>query len=220
MFEGYSDKTVDLFWGIRFNNSREWFAPRKEEFNAAVMQPTKDLANELFAWFSDRYGDLHLNLHVSRIYRDARRLFGRGPLKDHIWFSFQTATENRDSAPCFWFEIGADGYSYGIGWWMHAQDAARYRRHIDENEKEFAKIVKALSKNPELVPAGEEYAKSKGHSDDGLRHWYNKRWLHVCHESGYDALCYSPALFDAVKDAYSKLMPLFCFLQKVYEQTE
>ena len=39
MFEGYSDKTVDFFWQIRFNNSREWFQPRKEAFNAVIMQP-------------------------------------------------------------------------------------------------------------------------------------------------------------------------------------
>ena len=33
MFTGYSDKTVDFFWDIRFNNSREWFHPRKDQFN-------------------------------------------------------------------------------------------------------------------------------------------------------------------------------------------
>ena len=37
MFTGYSDKTVDFFWDIRFNNSREWFHPRKDQFNAYIM---------------------------------------------------------------------------------------------------------------------------------------------------------------------------------------
>ena len=26
MFTGYTDQTVDVFWGIRFNNDRAWFA--------------------------------------------------------------------------------------------------------------------------------------------------------------------------------------------------
>lgn len=117
MFEGFSDKTVDFFWQIRFNNSREWFQPRKDEFNAVIMQPTKELANELFGWFQENYPDLHLNLHISRIYRDARRLFGRGPLKDHIWFSFQNEIDKRAEAPCFWFELGCDGYGYGMGFY-------------------------------------------------------------------------------------------------------
>ena len=95
MFTGYTDQTVDVFWGIRFNNDRAWFAEHKQEFQDAVMTPTKALAGELYDWFQENYPDLHLNVHISRIYRDARRLFGRGPLNDHIWFSFQNAIENR-----------------------------------------------------------------------------------------------------------------------------
>ncbi len=100
MFTGYTDQTVDVFWGIRFNNDRAWFAEHKQEFQDAVMTPTKALAGELYDWFQETYPDLHLNVHISRIYRDARRLFGRGPLNDHIWFSFQNAIENRGEAPC------------------------------------------------------------------------------------------------------------------------
>ena len=121
MFTGYSDKTVDFFWQIRFNNSREWFHPRKDEFNAVIMNPTKELANELYGWFQEKYPKLNLNLHISRIYRDARRLFGRGPLKDHIWFSFQNEIGPRELSPCFWFEVNCDGYSYGMGNWAAKQ---------------------------------------------------------------------------------------------------
>ena len=74
MFTGYTDQTVDVFWGIRFNNDRAWFAEHKQEFQDAVMAPTKALAAELYDWFQADYPDLHLNLHISRIYRDARRL--------------------------------------------------------------------------------------------------------------------------------------------------
>ena len=115
MFQGFSGATVDFMWGIRFNNDRAWFAEHKQEFQDAVMTPTKALAGELYDWFQKQYPDLHLNVHISRIYRDARRLFGRGPLNDHIWFSFQNAIENRGEAPCFWFQVGADGYGCGAG---------------------------------------------------------------------------------------------------------
>ena len=124
MFTGYTDQTVDVFWGIRFNNDRAWFAEHKQEFQDAVMTPTKALAGELYDWFQKQYPDLHLNVHISRIYRDARRLFGRGPLNDHIWFSFQNAIENRGEAPCFWFQVGADGYSCG-GFWTTTRSAPK-----------------------------------------------------------------------------------------------
>ena len=67
MFTGFTDETVDFMWGIRFNNDRAWFAEHKQEFQDAVMAPTKALAAELYDWFHADYPDLHLNLHISRI---------------------------------------------------------------------------------------------------------------------------------------------------------
>ena len=217
MFEGYCDKTVDLFWGIRLNNDRDWFQTQKADFAAYVMKPTKELAGELYDWLSETYPGMNLNLHISRVYRDARRLFGRGPLNDHIWFSFQSADENRAEAPCLWFEVGADGYGYGAGWWMRAADAMRYRKLIDADEKAFRKIVRPLEKQTELKLDAPEYAKPKGHADDDLRAWYNLRTLNVCCMKKYDALSYSRQLVDAMKDGYLQLMPYFQFMEKVYK---
>lgn len=221
MFEGYSDKTVDFFWQIRFNNSREWFQPRKEEFNAVIMQPTKDLANELFDWFQENYPELHLNLHVSRIYRDARRLFGRGPLKDHIWFSFQNEIENRSQAPCFWFEIGCDGYSYGMGFYSAGADVMqRYRKQIDLAPAKLEKLAEAIDKQDTFILEGPEYAKAKGRKGEKLEHWYNKRYLALICARSYDALSYSPALADALKEGYRFLMPYYQYMDKVYRSAE
>ena len=144
MFTGYTDQTVDVFWGIRFNNERAWFAEHKQEFQDAVMTPTKALAGDLYDWFQEAYPDLHLNVHISRIYRDARRLFGRGPLNDHIWFSFQNAIENRGEAPCFWFQVGADGYGCGAGWWMPAASGVQLRRLLDNDPKRAEKLLRQL----------------------------------------------------------------------------
>ena len=59
MFTGYTDQTVDVFWGIRFNNDRAWFAEHKQEFQDAVMAPTKALAAELYDDVRVGYQPLH-----------------------------------------------------------------------------------------------------------------------------------------------------------------
>ena len=89
MFTGYSDNTIDFLWGIRFNNERPWFEAHKGDYLQYLLQPTRELGAELYDYMTGKYPDLWLNLHVSRIYRDARRLFGRGPYKDHLWFSLR-----------------------------------------------------------------------------------------------------------------------------------
>ena len=39
MFTGYSEKTLDFMWGIRFNNNREWFTAHKNEYLQHLYNP-------------------------------------------------------------------------------------------------------------------------------------------------------------------------------------
>ena len=81
MFEGFSTGASDFLWGIRFNNDRSWFMEHKGEYTALVYQPLKALAQEVFEQFGKDNPDLDLELHISRIYRDARRVYNKGPTR-------------------------------------------------------------------------------------------------------------------------------------------
>ena len=160
MFTGYTDQTVDIFWGIRFNNDRAWFAEHKQEFQDAVMAPTKALAAELYDWFQADYPDLHLNLHISRIYRDARRLFGRGPYKDNLWLSVRTGEDDWTGRPTFYFEIAPDYYGYGMSFWSAAPALMElYRRQIDRAPGELEKLVRRFNRQDVFTLTGPDYAR-------------------------------------------------------------
>ena len=116
-FQGYSQGTVDFLWDLRFHNERSWFQAHKEEFIALVDTPTRTLSAQLAREMTAAFPKLGLEPKVSRIYRDARRLFGRGPYKDHLWFSLRKPGEHDGSIPCFWFEVAPDRYGYGMGCW-------------------------------------------------------------------------------------------------------
>ena len=79
MFQGFSQGAIDFLWGIRFNNERGWFLAHKEEFLTLVDAPMRELAAQVSQAMTEEFPKLGLELKVSRIYRDARRLFGRGP---------------------------------------------------------------------------------------------------------------------------------------------
>ena len=79
MFQGFSQGAVDFLWGIRFHNERSWFEAHKEEYLTLVAQPLRELGNQTAAAMAEAFPKLGLELKVSRIYRDARRLHGRGP---------------------------------------------------------------------------------------------------------------------------------------------
>ena len=114
MFQGFSQATNDFLWGIRFNNERPWFEAHKQTYLDHVQTPMRQLAQEVYEKFSARHEALPLMVRVSRIYRDARRLYGRGPYKDHLWLSLRHENEAWTSRPVFYFEIMPEGPTKAI----------------------------------------------------------------------------------------------------------
>ena len=105
MFQGFSRETGEFLWELGFHNERPWFLEHKEQFERCLNQPFKDLAKETGALLQQRFPELDIEGHVSRIYRDARRLFGRGPYKDHLWFTLWDSAAGKDG-PAFWLQLG------------------------------------------------------------------------------------------------------------------
>ncbi|MDE7246145.1 MAG: DUF2461 domain-containing protein [Oscillospiraceae bacterium] len=214
MFTGYTDKTLDFLWGIRFNNDRSWFADHKEEYLQHLYQPTMELGQTLYDRFTEKFPKLGLNLHVSRIYRDARRLYGKGPYKDHIWLTLRPENDVWSHLPVFWFEITPDGWSYGVGFWNASpQTMALLRRDIDEHPEHLSKLVRRLRKDGRFQLMGQDYARSKGEPSPLLTPWYNKKTLSIGCERPFDGLLRSPELPDVLLDGFAFLVPYYEYLK-------
>ena len=158
-FQGYTQQTVDFMWGIRFNNERGWFMEHKDDYINTFLTPTKALGEQVYDAVHELLPDEPLMLKVSRIYRDARRLFGRGPYKDHLWWCIRTGDKDWTGRPTFWFELGPDYYSFGLGFWSPA--AALMETGIDyraANKRHFrTKTKKRLALEAELLRTMEFY---------------------------------------------------------------
>lgn len=145
MFQGYSQETVDFMWGIRFNNERGWFLAHKDDYQQHLLAPTRELGQAVYEGLSAALPQEPLILKVSRIYRDARRLHGQGPYKDHLWFCVRTGDQDWTGRPTFYFEIAPDYYSYGMGFWAaSAALMTRYRQQIDRDPRPLEKLVRRL----------------------------------------------------------------------------
>ena len=117
MFQGFSQNAIDFLWGISLNNERGWFMAHKQDFTDYVDIPMRELGKAVFSALAEDYPRQDLRLHVCRIYRDARRLHGRGPYKEHLWFTIERPHERFESVPALYFELAPNYYSYGCGYW-------------------------------------------------------------------------------------------------------
>ena len=105
MFEGFTRETSDFLWELTFHNERPWFQEHKEQYMRVLHEPFHALGEDALEIMRKDYPLSDFTLHVSRIYRDARRLFGRGPYKDHLWFTIFSGDNRHMEGPSFRFYL-------------------------------------------------------------------------------------------------------------------
>ena len=209
MFQGFSQNAVDFLWGIRLNNEREWFLAHKQDYLTYVDAPMRALAAEVFAAMDAEFPDAAFLPHVSRIYRDARRLHGRGPYKDHLWFVLEHPSDERAGRPALYFELAPNYFSYGCGFWdMDAATAAKHRARIDNDPKPLETLARRLNKSRFRLD-GPEYKRPKGDVGKLLNPWYNRKNLAVTYDDNPDGVLFTPQLEDELIDAFRFLMPYY-----------
>ena len=213
MFQGYTQGTIDFLWGLKLNNERSWFQAHKGEFLEQVDRPTRELAEQLRSEMTDLYPKLGLELKVSRIYRDARRLFGRGPYKDHLWFSLRRPGEHDGRIPCFWFEVAADRYGYGMGCWeVPPATMAKLRARIDRDPRPIEKLARAVEKRGEFVLDGPEYKRPKGDPGALLQPSDHRKGISFNCERNCEGVFFTPELAGQVLEGWKSLVPQYQFL--------
>ena len=213
MFQGFSQQSIDFLWGICLNNERSWFLAHKEDFLTHVDGPMKALAREVTARMGEKHPELALECKVSRIYRDARRLHGRGPYKDHLWFSLRRVGQARGAFPCFYFELAPNCYSIGMGCWDPSPlTAAKLRARIDRDPKPLEKLARRLNKHPDFALYGEEYKRPKGDPGALLAPWYNRRQIGVGADFNCEGILFTPELADRVMESFEFLLPYYAYM--------
>ncbi len=219
MFQGFSEQTIDFLWGIRFNNDRAWFAQHKEEYHTHLLTPMKALADELYDFLREEFPDMGLICRVSRIYRDARRLHGRGPYKDHLWLSIERPTEDKCNEPCFWFEISPDGWSYGCGMFQPRPVTMQaLRTQATAHPKELSALTRAIQTQQEFVLTGAEYKRPKAAPSELLAPWFAKKSMALSHDAPVQEVLFSRELLTQMQAGYGFLKPYYAYFLKVTVQ--
>lgn len=212
MFTGFSDATIDFLWELRFHNERPWFLEHKQVFLDTLDRPMKALAADVTAALEQAYPDRKWYLHVARIYRDARRLHGRGPYKEHLWFTIERPHERFESVPALYFELAPNCYSYGCGYWdAGAATMAKLRARIDNDPRPLERLARRLNKS-KFVLSGEEFKRPKGDAGKLLNPWYNRKNIAIGYDDNPEGVLFTPQLKGEVLDGFRFLMPYYQYL--------
>ena len=215
-FSGFPKELPDFLWGIALHNEKPWFEARRDVYERVLHGPVKALAEDLASAMTKRHEGVVLRTHVSRIYRDARTLNGRGPLNDHMWFSLGRTARVYEPEPQFYFGIEARSFDWGMGFW-NADTAwmERWRSFLDEHPVTVRRIVKTVREDAGCELLGGSFRKPKGDPGPALYEWYNVRRVVLGSQAWFDPDPPGPELTEKLLHSYEALLPLYELLGKI-----
>lgn len=139
MSDFFSKKTFNFLNALAANNSREWFAANKGEYESQVKQPFLRVISALqtpLAAISPHYcaDPRAVGGSLFRIHRDTRFSNDKTPYKTHAGAKFFHERSKTQAAPVFYFHLQSGECFVGAGLWHpEAPVQRKIREFIDAN---------------------------------------------------------------------------------------
>ena len=217
LFQGFYPQTVDFMWDLRFHNYKEWFQENKERYEQYLKKPMDLFAKELNKKIQSFDKTLEgITPAISRVNRDIRFSKNKAPYRDNKWVVFRQGAGRWQNKLVYYFEIGPETYSYGLGFY-EAPPAfmQRFRERVDANEAEFARLVKKFNRQQCFVLEGERYKrKFSGEKSPEVLAWYQLKNFSLQTVRPVDQLLYERALLDKVEEDLKLLLPYYRYFSQ------
>jgi uncharacterized protein (TIGR02453 family) len=155
-FAGFSPEAMTFLLELRANNEREWFQPRKAEYERLLKEPLEALCLAL----GERFADLGIPLRSDqrspfRIYRDIRFSKDKSPYKTYVSASFPYVappdaadSAHREHAAGAYVSFSPDESYAGGGMWHPERPRLEAWRTLVANDPA---TVHAAVDDPEFV---------------------------------------------------------------------
>ena len=218
MFQGFTDETFEFFMAIKFNNNMEFFHSNHDWYVRAVREPALQLAAELSDVIEKMDDDLERrpNKVVSRINRDIRFTRDKSPYRDYIWLAFRKPGARHSTTLGAYFDISADGASYGMGFYDENRPMMdAHRRKLDNDPWEFVELWRGIKDHFTLYPKSFKRMKIPETIPEEARVWYNLKGFYVEREIKDFNLLKSPDLVKELVSGFEKLIPMYRYFWNI-----
>jgi uncharacterized protein (TIGR02453 family) len=231
-FSGFRPEAVDFLAELAANNDRDWFNPRKADYERLLKEPLEAMVAALAERLAAR--DIPLQADpkrsIFRIYRDTRFSKDKSPYKTHLGASFPWLERSPEGEM-----VVADGSAHANGGYFNFQPGEMYvggGMWMAEKPRLDA-FRRAIVQDPDRVRAALEEPGFQAAFGTVTAHEHLKRvppGLPVDHPMAElfrykdvvfgrrlsDDEVLSPSLPDTLADAFAAGMPVFRFLATIH----
>lgn len=116
-FSGFSPRALEFLRELKENNTREWFQPRKEEYERELRDPLLELVGALTEGLAKFAPDhvMEPSKSIYRIYRDTRFSKNKEPYKTHVAAFFPHHELGKEESAGYYVHFGATEFVIGGG---------------------------------------------------------------------------------------------------------
>jgi len=214
-FNGFSPRALAFFEALAANNSKPWFEAHRDDYEEFLLEPLKalvsDLSGPMLAVDPELITIPAVDKTISRIYRDIRFSRNKSPYKTCLWITFKRRSPDWKESPCFFFEIKADGYRYGMGFYSASRKTMdNLRRLIEIKPAEFKRTVSCLGKQAPFTLEGERYKRPLNPAlPDDLQQWHQRRNIYLVCNRQADGRLFTRGICDDLREGFSLLGPVY-----------
>jgi len=217
-FSGFSPYALVFFEELAANNHKAWFEAHRSEYEEYLLEPLKSLvtalADTMLAIDAELVTIPGVDKTISRINRDIRFSADKSPYKTRLWLTFKRRRFDWKETPCFFFEIRADGYCYGMGFYSASRETMnRLRDFIETRPDRFREEVAWLDEQDMFTVEGECYKRPLNATlPDDLQVWHRRKNLYLVCNRLPDGQLFSDRLVDDLRVGFMQLALLYNLL--------
>jgi uncharacterized protein (TIGR02453 family) len=222
-FAGFPPDALRFLRDLAANNKREWFQPRKYEYEAVVRAPMLELVgavNHALARFAPDY-ITEPDKAIYRIYRDTRFSPDKTPYKTHIAAVFKRRGLDKHSGAGLYFSVSPAEIEVAGGLYMPGpEQLLAVRRYITAHHEQFKSLISHRGLRRQM---GELKGESLSRSPKGFDPEHPaaafvrmKQWLFWTMLD--PALAATDRLYEEIVKRFQLMTPFIEFLNRSFAQ--
>jgi uncharacterized protein (TIGR02453 family) len=219
-FAGFPPKAITFLRQLKKNNSRDWFTPRKEEFESLLRQPMLELtgivADQMRSFAVDYVMEPKRAVH--RIYRDVRFSKDKSPYKTNISAMFWRKGLPKNLSAGFYYSLSGELFEIAGGLYMPGpEELAAVRRAIADDAAGFKKQIEAKACLKRMGPCrGESLTRDpKGYENHPAAPLLRRKqfFYFVEHKS---SVATQPGLEKLIVRSFNAMAPAIEFMNQIF----
>lgn len=214
-FDGFTKEALIFLLENKINNNKEWYGNHKDIYKKLVYNPFTELIKELTPAILEIDSKIITvpSKIISRVRRDTRFTKDKSLYRDNVWIVFLRDKSKMAASPCYWFEIGQQGSSYGVGYYSaDSASIANMRELIIKRHPAFLSALACYESQIEFTIGGEMFKRTRYPGQpENIQSWLNRKNIYFeCIQNNHN-LAFSNKLPEALKNGFFKLKPIYEF---------